>query len=93
MARGSESPRGSSVVPMIQPGSQSQGRQDSSEQLGMTGAGGTNSLERLVEKKKILQEEPVIITPIDLFYRGPHNCDSPGIKCNNPSMVSERIFQ
>ena len=46
VARGSESPRGSSVVPMIQPGSQSQGRQDSSEQLGMTGVGGTNSLEK-----------------------------------------------
>ena len=46
VARGSESPRGSFVVPMIQPGSQSQGRQDSSEQLGMTGVGGTNSLEK-----------------------------------------------
>ena len=54
VARGSESPTGSSVVIMLQPGSQSQGRQDSSEQLGMTGGRwgeGTNSLEGVVEKK------------------------------------------
>ena len=52
------------------------------QQLGMTGGRwgeGTNSLEGVVGKK-ILQEEPVIITPIDLFYHGPHNCDCPGIK-------------
>lgn len=82
VARGSESPMGSSVVIMLQPGSQSQGRQGSSEQLGMTwGWGrGAQSLQNVWWRKKILQEEPVIITPIDLFYHGPHNCDSPGIK-------------
>lgn len=66
--------------------------QTDSEPLAVTGQQG---LARGVLEENVLQEEPTLITPSDLYSRGPGNHESHGIKRkkNQPSVVAERIFQ